>query len=258
MKRLRFNYETKLTFSGDITDHHFSLRCIPFSDGRQLIAEPIYQILPDGGKIWHSRDSFGNPVICGRMEEPHSVFSFRVSGVAQIMNSYEAVGSATVFYGFQTPLTKSGEGIFDFYEKHKPQSHDILGRALLLSDSLYHYMTYQKGVTQVSTPAEKAFQSGQGVCQDYAHIFLSLLRLDHIRCRYVAGLAFSCGETHAWVEIYDGNSWIGMDPTHNCLIGDQYIKLCHGRDFADCPIERGIYRGNVSSTQEVISRVESI
>lgn len=99
---------------------------------------------------------------------------------------------------------------------------------------------------------------GYPVCQDYVHIFLSLLRLNHIRCRYVAGLAFSCGETHAWVEIYDGKSWIGMDPTHNCLIGDQYIKLCHGRDFADCPIERGIYRGNVSSTQEIISCVESL
>lgn len=255
MKRFRFEYETKLTFTGSITGHSFTLRCTPFSDGRQMIAEPLCTVYPGGGSIWHSRDSFGNLLLCGRMDEPHSSFSFRVEGLAQIRSSCEAVGTAPVFYKFQTPLTRAGETIMQFYETHRPTGSSILARTEALADSLYDYMTYQKGVTQVHTSAEEALASGEGVCQDYAHILLSLLRLDGIRCRYVAGLAFACGETHAWVEMHDSGRWIGIDPTHNRLIGERYIKLCHGRDYADCPIERGIYLGNVSSTQTVTSRV---
>ena len=119
-------------------------------------------------------------------------------------------------------------------------------------------MTYKSGVTRVNTTAERAMEIREGVCQDYAHILLSLLRLEGIRCRYVSGLAFKCGETHAWVEVFDGIYWIGIDPTHNRLIGDNYIKLCQGRDYSDCPIERGIYRGNANSIQTVTSKVIEI
>ena len=97
-----------------------------------------------------------------------------------------------------------------------------------------------------------------GVCQDYAHILLSLLRIEKIPCRYVSGLAFETGETHAWVEVFDGGHWTGIDPTQNRLIGDHYIKLCHGRDYSDCPIERGIYIGNAQSVQTVLSRMTEI
>lgn len=111
MKRLRFEYETKLEFSYSVTEHSFTLRCIPFSDGRQVIAEPLCQIFPESGSIWRSRDSFGNILICGRMNEPHKEFSFKVSGEAQTANSCGGSGTAAAFYGFHTPLTFPGEKI---------------------------------------------------------------------------------------------------------------------------------------------------
>lgn len=258
MKRLRFEYETKLEFSCSVTGHSFTLRCIPFSDGRQEIAEPLYRIFPESGNIWRSRDSFGNMLVCGRMNEPHKEFSFMVSGEAQIVNSCEAPGEAAAFYGFHTPLTFPGEKILSFYEKNKPSAADRLTRAEQLSESLYNSMTYLRGVTGTGTTAEQAMGMQSGVCQDYAHILLSLLRLDGIRCRYVSGLAFEYGETHAWVEVHDGVRWTGIDPTHDRLIGDRYIKLCHGRDYSDCPIERGIYLGNADSVQTVSSQVTQI
>lgn len=231
---------------------------MPFSDGRQTISEPFYEILPGTGEVWRSRDSFGNLLICGRMNEPHNEFSFRVSGEAQILNSCETSGGAAAFYGFHTPMTMPGEKILSFYEQHKPSASDILSRAMELSEGLQGSMTYAKGVTGTGTTAEQAMEMGSGVCQDYAHILLSLLRIEGIRCRYVSGLAFKCGETHAWVEVHDGERWTGIDPTHNRLIGDRYIKLCHGRDYSDCPIERGIYLGSVSSVQTVSSQVTEI
>ena len=258
MKRLRFEFETKLEFSQPVIGHCFTLRCTPFSDGRQTISEALCEILPLSGEIWRSRDSFGNILVCGRMEDPHDHFTFRVSGEAHILNSCEAAGGTAPFYCFHTPLTAPGQMILSFYEKNKPQKSDVISRALSLSESLFGSMTYRKGITATKTPAEWAMAALGGVCQDYAHILLSLLRLEKIPCRYVSGLAFESGETHYWVEVYDGARWTGIDPTHNRMIGDRYIKLCHGRDYSDCPIERGIYLGNAGSVQTVSSRITEI
>lgn len=258
MKRLRFEYNTKLEFSNNIKCHSFTLRCTPFSDSRQTISEASCEILPKCGKIWHSRDSFGNMLLCGRMEEPHSEFAFKVKGEAHILNSCEAVGEVAPYYSFHTPLTAPGESILSFYREVKPTDASILARAVSISESLFATMTYETGVTATDTTAELAMEQRSGVCQDYAHILLSLLRLERIPCRYVSGLAFESGETHAWVEVYDKGVWTGIDPTHNRLIGDHYIKLCHGRDYADCPIERGIYSGEVSSVMSVLSRMTEI
>lgn len=261
MKRLRFEYSARLEFSGTVSEHSFTLRCLPISDGRQLIREPRYEIAPrDRQSVWFSRDSFGNTLLCGRIPDPHTDFSFRVSGEAEIINACDIPGFAPAIYGYESPLTKAGERIREFYEKNTPlsESNKKLERALELSQSLFSAMTYKKGVTRVDTTAEEALALGEGVCQDYAHIFLALCRLDGIRCRYASGLAYDSGETHAWTEIADGSKWYGIDPANNRLIGEHYIKLCHGRDYSDCPIERGIYIGNSGSVQTVVSSVSDI
>lgn len=258
MKRQRFEYITRLEFSDNITNHCFTLRCTPFSDGRQTISEAFCEILPETGRIWRSRDSFGNILVCGRMDEPHKDFSFRVCGEAHIYHSCEAVGEAAPYYRFHTPLTVPGEKILSFYENKKTAETSNLSRAISFSKSLYTAMTYKKGVTTTATTAEQALELGCGVCQDYAHILLSLLRIERIPCRYVSGLAFESGETHAWVEVYEKGIWTGIDPTHNSLIGDHYIKFCHGRDYNDCPIEQGIYSGGSSSIMTILSRTTKI
>lgn len=258
MKRLRFEYKTSLEFSENVTGHCFALRCIPFSDERQTITEDFCEITPNMGKLWHSRDSFGNLLVCGRMDFLHDNFSFKVSGVANIVNSGETVGEAAPYYRFFTPLTTAGERISAFYECCKPSSTGMLSRAMEISEILYNSMTYVRGVTGTQTTAEQAMTQLSGVCQDYAHILLSLLRIEKIPCRYVSGLAFESGETHAWVEVFEDGRWTRIDPTQNRLIGDSYIKLCHGRDYSDCPIERGIYIGNAQSVQTVFSKMTEI
>lgn len=257
MKRLRFEYSARLEFSGAVSEHCFTLRCLPISDGRQLIREPRWEITPTEN-VWFSRDSFGNTLLCGRIPEPHDSFSFGVSGEAEIINACDIPGFPPAIYGYESPLTKAGERIREFYAQNAPTADNALDRALQLSQSLYSVMTYKKGVTHVNTAAEDALALGEGVCQDYAHIFLALCRLDGIRCRYVSGLAYDSGETHAWTEIAGGSKWYGIDPANNRLIGEHYIKLCHGRDYSDCPIERGIYLGNSGSVQTVTSSVTEI
>lgn len=259
MKRLRFEYSVRLEFSREISEHCFTLRCLPVSDGRQLIREPRWEIFPgEHGRVWTSRDSFGNTLLCGRLPEPHNVFSFRVSGEAEIINARDISGFPAAVYGYGSPLTRAGAHIRELYGRNTPSEENALDRAMTLCGALYSAMRYEKGVTDVRTAAEDALSLGAGVCQDYAHIFLALCRLDGIRCRYISGLAFDSGETHAWTEIGSGSRWYGIDPANNRFIGDNYIKLCHGRDYSDCPIERGIYLGNATSVQTVSSSVVEI
>ncbi len=256
MKRLRFEYTAKLDFPVNVSEHSFTLRCLPVSDGRQLIREAKYEICPnENSKIWLSRDSFGNTLICGSIPEPHSFFSFRISGKAKIINTRDISGFPSAIYGYNSALTKPGECIKRFYEKNKPTAEMPVDRATQLCGALYSAMKYEKGVTDVHTSAENALALGMGVCQDYAHIFLALCRLDGIRCRYVSGLAYESGETHAWTEIGSNSRWYGIDPANNRFISENYIKLCHGRDYSDCPIECGVYLGNSKGVQTVTSTV---
>ena len=256
MKRLRFEYSARLEFAENITEHCFTLRCLPISDGRQLIREAEYEIFPETfSRIRTSRDSFGNTLLCGRISEPHSFFTFRVSGKAEIINTRDISGYPSAVYRYTSPLTVQGERIRSFYMENTPTANSQIDRAVELCNALYSAMKYEKGVTDVHTSAEDALKLGAGVCQDYAHIFLALCRLDGICCRYVSGLAYESGETHAWTEIASGSKWYGVDPANNRFIGENYIKLCHGRDYSDCPIERGIYLGNSAGIQTVTSTV---
>ena len=85
----------------------------------------------------------------------------------------------------------------------------------------------------------------KGVCQDFAHLMLSIMRLEGIPSRYVSGLADGEGESHAWLESFIDGEWVGFDPTHDCVTKDKpYIAFSIGRDYLDCSPNRGVFRGS--------------
>ena len=119
-----------------------------------------------------------------------------------------------------------------------------------------HAITYQTGVTGVQTPAAMALHLGRGVCQDYAHILLALLRLLRVPARYVSGHLLGEGVPHAWVEAFIGGAGasavsgapggtrvIAYDPTHHRRAGLQYVTVATGRDFADVSPTSGSFTG---------------
>ena len=114
------------------------------------------------------------------------------------------------------------------------------------------------------TPIEEVIRLGAGVCQDFAHIFLALLRRWGFHARYVSGYFFSDSpETqrieaeamHAWVEVYrPGIGWVGLDATHGQYTDDRYVTVGYGRDYDDVRPIRGIIRGETEQTHA--SRLE--
>lgn len=119
---------------------------------------------------------------------------------------------------------------------------------------VYGHIHYTPGVTSVSTTAQEAWASAHGVCQDFSHASLSLLRALGIPARYVSGYLHVeeeaigetvVGESHAWIEIWNGG-WEAFDPTNDRRVASAHVKVAAGRDYQDVPPLKGLYAGGGS------------
>lgn len=134
-----------------------------------------------------------------------------------------------------------------------------------LNSALYSSFEYALKSTRVDSPIDDAIRTRQGVCQDFAHIMISLVRTLKIPCRYVSGYLHRRVEdhdrsaedaTHAWVEaLLPHLGWVGFDPTNNLIATDRHVRTAIGRDYADVPPTKGIFRGKTASELAVAVRV---
>jgi len=116
---------------------------------------------------------------------------------------------------------------------------------------IYDHFQYIKGITDYETTVDEILEHKSGVCQDFAHVLLQILRTLGIPCKYVSG--YICpnkngmrgeGATHAWVEAWiPGYGWAGIDPTNNVWVKDNHVKLSAGRNFYDCSPAKGTFKG---------------
>ena len=123
-----------------------------------------------------------------------------------------------------------------------------------LKTALRATFVYAPGSTTANSPIDHILESGQGVCQDYAHVMLSILRSWGIPSRYVSGYlgadSSSSGrsESHAWVECWLPNvGWFGVDPVNDGDCDERHIQVAVGRDYRDIPPVRGIFNGSLNS-----------
>jgi transglutaminase-like putative cysteine protease len=259
LKTIRFKYQTELAFSSPASEHRFLLRILPQSDNRQRIKNLIWHIDPSpADSLWQTVDGFGNDALAGYISMPHNHFRFGIEGLAEVSGEpYTAAAPPPRTLLYPTELTRAHHTLVDFYNDIKRTAPaKVLDRIQHFSHAVHSRMRYERGTTTNSTSAAKSFDLGVGVCQDYAQILLSILRLDKIPCRYIAGLASDYGETHAWVEAWTGTEYCAADPTRNKLIDEGYIAISRGRDSTDCSIERGIFKGISRGTQTVSLSME--
>ncbi len=137
------------------------------------------------------------------------------------------------------------------------RSRDPLTAVRTLSTIIYESFAYEPGVTDADSPIDQALGARSGVCQDFAHIMIAICRSWGIPARYVSGYLFTdrqAGDrsdpdaTHAWVEVFlPSTRWIGLDPTNNVMAGERHIAAAVGRDYADVPPSRGVYKGDAES-----------
>jgi transglutaminase-like putative cysteine protease len=136
-----------------------------------------------------------------------------------------------------------------------------------LNKSIYEYFEYVPRATRVDSPIDVAIASRQGVCQDFAHTMIALLRQIGIPARYVSGYLYrGRGDhdrslpdaSHAWVEVLLPQlNWVGLDPTNDLIAYNRHIRTAVGRDYADVPPTHGIFRGKTESELYVAVHVEA-
>ena len=143
---------------------------------------------------------------------------------------------------------------------------DPLSALHQLNEQMYRHFEYVPKSTKVDSPIDLALLTHAGVCQDFAHIMIALVRSKlRIPCRYVSGYLFhgqsdndrsATSATHAWIEaLIPDVGWVGFDPTNNLVVADRHIRTAIGRDYADVPPTHGIFRGRASSELSVAVRV---
>jgi len=127
----------------------------------------------------------------------------------------------------------------------------------------YHALQYENGVTTIRTTATEALKLGRGVCQDFAHIMLTLCRLCHLPARYVSGHMLGEGGTHAWVEVLlpvaehpDKALVVPFDPTHERETSLSYITIAVGCDYFDVAPTSGSFRASYSGQLSARKRVD--
>jgi transglutaminase-like putative cysteine protease len=118
-------------------------------------------------------------------------------------------------------------------------------------------MRYERGTTNVHTTAAEALADARGVCQDFAHILIGACRARGLAARYVSGYLYDPsnggeGESHAWIDVHTAeDGWVSLDPTHDTEQTERYVRVAVGRDYADVPPSRGVYKGSAEETLDV-------
>ncbi|MFN8527271.1 MAG: transglutaminase family protein [Anaerolineae bacterium] len=137
-----------------------------------------------------------------------------------------------------------------------------------INHAVHQRFEYAPDSTTVDSPIDDILTNGKGVCQDYAHVMIALVRDLGIPCRYVSGYLYhrhpegeaaALDQSHAWVEAFVPHmGWIGFDPTNAIAATDRHIRVAVGRDYGDVPPTRGVFKGSAETRLQVGVKVEAM
>lgn len=270
----KINHKTKYTYNSPARECINQIMLYPIQDKRQKIISHKISI-SSHPQVETFIDYFGNGIGLFSIVHPHQELMI-ISDVEIIASErdfpednetaslqWEQLASFRQQYPYIDFLQSESFGktkeflqftnsVFDFNETP-------FKNALNFSTYIFEHFEYKKGITSIETSVEEIWRLKAGVCQDFAHLLLLILRSIGIPARYVSG--YICpknnefrgvGATHACVEAFVPNiGWIGLDPTNNCIANERHIRLAVGRNFSDCTPVKGTYKGPSDHLLEV-------
>lgn len=274
MPEYRIKHITRYTYPSPVIDSANQVMLFPINDEQQEVKKHEL-IITHHPAVEIFTDYFGNKVGIFSVIKPHTELSIQ-SNIEVITKEVQLPVSDTAPETQWDNLVMIREQFpyMDFmlqenFEAHHEVSAVVksmmneavtpFAAAQQMSAFVYNSFEYKKGITSVETQVDEIWKLKAGVCQDFAHILLVMLRLVGIPARYVSG--YICpkdhelrgeGATHAWVEAYiPFYGWLGFDPTNNCIVSDRHVRLAIGRSFTDCTPVKGTYKGSSEHKLEV-------
>jgi transglutaminase-like putative cysteine protease len=277
---------TKFRYSAHVSESLMEARMQPRSDGLQRCLSFQLVVQPKA-RVQFYRDYLGNMVHHFDVPGRHKQLSIIAEALVDVQpalalpdwlgqgawDELDAMIAAGDYiemlmpsqFGQSTELLERFAHELGVESIEKARQRDPLELVLNLNAALYTKIAYVPKSTRVDSPIDHALESRQGVCQDFAHIMIGLTRRIGIPSRYVSGYLFhkagektrsAEGATHAWVEtLLPGLGWIGLDPTNNVLAGERHVRTSVGRDYADVPPTKGVFKGSADSQLLVAVRV---
>lgn len=266
--RLEVTHHTGLRYSAPVSVSFNEARMTPADTAGQLLIAHELRVSPYA-RIFSYVDYWGTMVEAFDCHEPHTtleVVSRNVVDTPSVPNRPEGMGWE-VLRGPEVRDTWCeylGTSGYVDDPKADPDRAGLVDQILsqatprvaidLAVGSVRDRIYYAAGTTSVSTTAGEAWAAGFGVCQDFTHATLSLLRAVGVPARYVSGYLYAgageigetvTGESHAWVEAWDGGWW-PVDPTNGLDVGEGHTAVARGRDYSDVSPLKGVYSGGLS------------
>jgi len=225
---LNIEHQTHYAFSEMVQYTIQQLRLTPRTgDGQQV---NHWQIKVNG-QLTAFEDAFGNLAHTLVIDQLHDELTITVCGEVEtgVETAVPEQALPLDIYLRDTPLTQADAAMTTFAQQ-------FAGAPLLdMMQALREQMQYIQGATQVDTPAATAFRLGKGVCQDHAHAFIGCCRSLGVPARYVSGYLFTedghLMQTHAWVDVWQADHWLGLDVSNGILTNETHISLATGLDY---------------------------
>lgn len=275
--RLRVVHSTGFAYKSAVTSSYNEARLTPRSDNRQNVIVNRVETVP-ATRSYRYTDYWGTAVTAFDLHAPHE--ELEVSGLSVVETeagerpgpddqlSWEDLATEYVADRYDEMLSNT---------KYVPKNRQLASTAKRLAKGqtpeeaveaicrfVYAEMQYVPGTTGVHTTAVDAWNERKGVCQDYAHLSLLMLRSLGVPARYVSGYLHPKpdakidrtveGQSHAWIEAWTGGWW-GFDPTNDTPITEQHVSVGVGRDYADVSPLKGIYTGGGATDLDVVVEI---
>ena len=283
----RVTHTTDYRYGEPVAEAYLELRLTPLSREGQTVQDHRLTIEP-ASRTSGYRDYFGNEVAFLSLPFRHSRLTIRSEALVKTesealpegsleLTTQEArqilTGSLPLVFDYLQPtdMVKIGREAVQWAKRYL-SGQIVLRKGLEnLNRAIYENFQYRKGATNFSTDVSNIWRDRIGVCQDFAHIMLSVLRTAGLPSRYVCGYIETApprgdnGEekrlvgsvaTHAWVEVLlPGQHWVALDPTNNRWCGEQHIAVSFGRDASEAAPIRGTFKGSGDQVMKVQVKV---
>jgi transglutaminase-like putative cysteine protease len=279
MPEIEIKHITKYIYESPVRDSANQIILFPIKDEYQDVLKQ--EIIISGNPVIDTHtDYYGNEVGSFTYIEPHTIMM--ICSKLLVNTKHRTLPINDIFPAQQwddLQRLKNMVPYIDFLKQEYFESltelQTIVNQERLKDDTpyqvalrfcqyVYDNFEYIKGVTTVDTTLDEIWKIKAGVCQDFAHILMEMLRLVNIPSRYVSG--YICtgqngmrgeGATHAWAEAYIPDyGWLGLDPTNNCIANETHVRLAVGRNFSDCSPVKGVYKGSSKHKLEVAVTVD--
>ncbi len=262
--RIRIRHVTGYEYEKPVTSSYNEARITPISNDRQLVMDSEVDVTPPAS-IYRYWDWWGTLVHSFDLQEPHDELVITGTSVVETSAAPDPPKAPASWDDLATFAVRDQYAELLCASRYVPLTGGVVEAARELDAALDPLETcaavialvrarlhYERGTTTVSTTAADALEIGGGVCQDFTHVALGLLRAKGIPARYVSGYLHPssgaepghtvAGQSHAWIEAWVGE-WMPFDPTNGSPVGERHVVVGRARDYADLPPLNGIFHG---------------